>query len=157
MYYQLGKNQYKNRIPAWFKSKLDDFPGGPKNFAEISLTGSKRVLITREPAQIKAMLTSKFWDFGHGPEWHKLSGPFLGNGIFATDGQQWQHSRSIIRPMFIKDRLRNLNIFDACTEKLISKLPPPGETVNIQDLLPRWTLDITTDFLLGKNVNSLDK
>ena len=63
----------------------------------------------------------------------------------------------MIRPMFIKDRVRNLSIFDSCTEKLISKLPPPGIAVELKDLFYRWTLDTTTDFLLGENVNSLDK
>lgn len=63
----------------------------------------------------------------------------------------------MIRPMFIKDRLRNLAIFDACTEKLLSKLPPSGQTVELKDLFYRWTLDTTTDFLLGENVHSLDQ
>lgn len=88
---------------------------------------------------------------------HKLWGPFLGDGIFAIDGQQWHNSRSMIRPMFARDRLRNLTIFDYCTNKLLSKLPRSGETVDLKDLLYRWSLDAATDFLLGENVDSLDK
>lgn len=59
--------------------------------------------------------------------------------------------------MFVKDRLRNLVIFDKCTDNLLSKLPPSGVAVDIKDLFYRWTLDTTTEFLLGENVNSLDK
>lgn len=114
------------------------------------------MLITREPIQIKAILATKFDDFGHGYQWHQLWKPFLGDGIFAIDGQQWQASRAMIRPMFVKDRLRDLNIFDRCTKSLLSKLPPSGITIDIKDVFYRWTLDTSTDFLLGENVNSLD-
>lgn len=59
--------------------------------------------------------------------------------------------------MFVKDRLRNLALFDTCTDKLLSKLPPHAATVDLMDLFYRWTFDTTTYFLLGENVNSLDK
>lgn len=132
-------------------------PLGNRQCAEFSLTGNKRVFHTRDPDQIKEILTTKFAQFGHGPQWNKLWRPFLGDGIFATDGQQWHDSRGMIRSMFVKDRLRNLAIFDACTNKLLSKLPPSGDTVDLKDLFYRWALDTTTEFLLGESVNSLDK
>lgn len=154
LYIDIGKHQYRNQLAKWCNDTLDRTHS---HYAEFSLTGKKRVIITREPEQIKAILATKFASFGHGPQWHRLWRPFLGNGIFATDGQDWHRSRGLIRPMFVKDRLRNLLIFDTCTNKLLSKLPPPGTTVDIQDLFYRWTLDTTTEFLLGENVNSLDK
>ncbi|KAL3960423.1 hypothetical protein ACCO45_005540 [Purpureocillium lilacinum] len=154
-YFNVGKNQLKNNLPNWCNKTLDALPGN-LHAAEFSLTGKKRVLITREPEQIKAVLATNFTSFGHGPQWHKLWGPFLGDGIFAIDGQQWHNSRSMIRPMFARDRLRNLTIFDYCTNKLLSKLPRSGETVDLKDLLYRWSLDAATDFLLGENVDSLD-
>ncbi|KAI9149174.1 Cytochrome P450 52A13 [Paramyrothecium foliicola] len=156
LYWQVGKNQYRNRLPTWCIQALDSVSSQRGHFAEFSLTGSKRVLITRDAEQIKAVLATKFADFGHGPQWHKLWRPFLGDGIFAVDGQAWHDSRAMIRPMFTQERLRNLDIFDACTDKLLSKLPSSGQTVNVKDLFYRWTLDTTTDFLLGENVNSLD-
>lgn len=154
LYLDIGRHQYHNKLAQWCNDALDK---KQTNYAEFSLTGKKRVLITREPAQIKAILATKFANFGHGPQWQRLWQPFLGNGIFTTDGEDWHRSRGLIRPMFVKDRLRNLVIFDSCTSKLLSKLPPPGTTVDIKDLFYRWTLDTTTDFLLGENVNSLDR
>ncbi|UNI19781.1 hypothetical protein JDV02_005937 [Purpureocillium takamizusanense] len=154
-YFNVGKNQLRNNLPNWCDQTLDALPGS-QHAAEFSLTGKKRVLITREPEQIKAVLATKFASFGHGSQWHKLWGPFLGDGIFATDGQQWHNSRSMIRPMFARDRLRNLTIFDYCTDKLLSKLPRNGETVDLKNLFYRWSLDAATEFLLGENVNSLD-
>ncbi|PON26009.1 cytochrome P450 [Trichoderma gamsii] len=156
LYYEIGKNQYHNRLVDWCTSQLDSLPPGKRTFAEFSLTGSKRVLITRDPEQIKAILATKFPDFGHGPMWHKLWYPFLGDGIFGVDGQLWHDSRGMIRPMFSKDRLRNLAIFDACTDKLVSKIPSSGATVDLKDLFYRWSLDTTTEFLLGENAGSLE-
>ncbi|KAK5997338.1 Cytochrome P450 52A3-B [Cladobotryum mycophilum] len=155
-YYHVGKNQYQNTLLDLLNSKLDDLPSGRRGFAEFSLTGAKRVLITRDPEQIKTILATKFAHFGHGHMWHDLWRPFLGDGIFATDGKMWHDSRQMIRPMFLKDRVRNIAIFDACTDKLLSKLPSPGTTVDLKDFFYRWTLDTMTEFLLGENVNSLD-
>lgn len=59
--------------------------------------------------------------------------------------------------MFAKEKLRSLAILDACTDKLLSKLPPSGAAVDLKDLFYRWALDTTTDFVLGENANSLDK
>ncbi|KID76638.1 cytochrome P450 alkane hydroxylase, partial [Metarhizium brunneum ARSEF 3297] len=154
LYIDIGTHQYNNKLAQWCNGILDS---KQSNYAEFSLTGKKRVLITREPEQIKAILATKFANFGHGPQWHRLWRPFLGKGIFATDGDDWHRSRGLIRPMFVKDRLRNLVIFDNCTRKLLSTLPPSGTTVDIKDVFYRWTLDTTTEFLLGENTNSLDK
>ncbi|UKZ73397.1 hypothetical protein TrVFT333_001043 [Trichoderma virens FT-333] len=156
LYYEIGKNQYNNSLVDWCTAQLDSLPPGKRTFAEFSLTGSKRVLITRDPEQIKAVLATNVSSFGHGPMWHKLWRPFLGDGIFAVDGQLWQDSRAMIRSMFLRDRLRNLFIFDACTAKLLSKIPSAGATIDLKDLFYRWSMDTTTDFLLGENVNSLD-
>ena len=113
--------------------------------------------MTREPEHIKTVLTTKFREYGKGERFHEVWSPFLGDSIFTTDGQQWSDSRALIRPMFVKDRVRDLEIFDKWAVTLISKLPASGQTVDVMDLFYRMTLDVTTDFLLGESVNSLNK
>ncbi len=113
--------------------------------------------MTREPEHIKTILTTKFREYGKGERFHEVWSPFLGDSIFTTDGQQWSDSRALIRPMFIKDRVQDLEIFDRWTTTLISKLPASGQTVDVMDLFYRMTLDVTTDFLLGGSVDSLNK
>jgi cytochrome P450 len=127
------------------------------NCVEIAYRGSVRFLLTREPEHVKTVLTTKFADFGKGQQFHESWSPFLGDSIFTTDGDLWSNNRSLIRPMFIKDRVRDLDLFEQWAGKLMSKLPPQGQTVNIMDLFYRMTLDVTTDFLLGASVNSLEK
>lgn len=127
------------------------------NCVEICVTGKMRYIITREPEHIKTVLTSKFSDFGKGWMFHELWSPFLGDSIFTTDGQLWQDSRGLIRPVFVREKVSDLLIFERWTQALISKLPASGQTVHVQDLFYRMTLDISTDYLLGSSVNSLDK
>ncbi|KAI0025423.1 cytochrome P450 monooxygenase CYP539B5 [Xylariomycetidae sp. FL0641] len=88
-------------------------------------------------------------------QFHELWRPFLGDSIFTTDRTLWHDSRSIIRPMFVKDRVSDLATFERWVSTLIDKLPPSGQTVDIMDLFYRMTLDVTTDFLLGASVDSL--
>lgn len=120
------------------------------------LPGS-RTIETREPAHVKAILATDFHSFGKGPNFHKQWSPFLGDSIFATDGEMWHRSRNLIRPMFMTDRLSDLVIFERQIEKMMSHIPPSGQTVDIMDLFFRLTMDVTTDFLLGESANSLDK
>ncbi|KAI0552851.1 cytochrome P450 [Xylaria curta] len=120
-----------------------------------SLPGS-RTIETREPAHVKAILAGDFHSFGKGPTFHRIWSPFLGNSIFTTDRELWRNSRALIRPMFMTDRISDLVIFDRQIGKMISHIPPSGQTVDIMDLFFRMTLDATTDFLLGESANSLD-
>lgn len=59
--------------------------------------------------------------------------------------------------MFTRERVRDLDIFDRWTTRLIDLLSAePGRTVDVCDLFYRMTLDVTTDFLLGHDVGALD-
>ncbi|KYK56406.1 cytochrome P450 alkane hydroxylase [Drechmeria coniospora] len=147
--------QANNRLLEYFNGIYRHATPGCPNLVELSVD-SRRILLTREPEHIKTVLTSKFSHFGKGPEFHDSWSPFLGDSIFTTDGPLWHKSRQLIRPMFTKDRVRDLDIFHRWAVGLMSKLPPAGETVDICDLFYRMTLDVTTDFLLGQHVGALD-
>ena len=60
-----------------------------------SVMGSQMTM-TIDPENVKAILTSKFEDFGLGIR-KKAFGPLLGEGIFVADGKQWEHSRVCIQ------------------------------------------------------------
>ncbi|KAI0594547.1 cytochrome P450 [Biscogniauxia sp. FL1348] len=147
----------KNDFLAHFNSLFDTRGTAESpNCVEVHLRPRSRCILTRDPEQVKTILAGHFSDFGKGPRFHRLWRPFLGDSIFATDGRLWHDSRALIRPMFVKERVSDLATFGEGTKTLMAKLPPSGQTVDIMDLLYRMTLDITTDFLLGANVNSLN-
>ena len=58
--------------------------------------------------------------------------------------------------MFMKSRVSDLEIFEKWTNVMMSKFPVPGQTFDIMDLFYRMTLDVTTDFLLGNSIDSLN-
>ncbi|KAI1499796.1 cytochrome P450 [Biscogniauxia marginata] len=150
------KNAARNTILEMYEKLYGSLPPGSMHAYELQSTPGYRSIETREPAHIKAVLAGQFTDFGKGPTFHEIWSPFLGDSIFTTDGKMWQNSRALIRPMFLTDRISDLHIFERYINKLIAHIPPSGQTVEIMDLFFRMTLDVTTDFLLGASVNSLD-
>lgn len=124
---------------------------------ECMIAGKHRVVLTADPENTKALLTSQFADYGKGQQFHKEWQEFLGDSIFTTDGEQWHASRQLIRPLFIRERVGDLEIFERHVQKLIRLLGPGnGMEVDLSTLFFRYTLDAVTDFLLGKSVDSLD-
>ncbi|KAF2877774.1 cytochrome P450 [Massariosphaeria phaeospora] len=118
--------------------------------------GIRRVILTAEPENIKAILATQFPDYGKGEQFHKEWHPFLGSGVFTTDGALWHDSRQIIRPQFIKERVSDLMIFEENVQILIRKISETPE-VNMLDQLLRYTFDVATHFLLGKSAGSMEQ
>jgi cytochrome P450 len=153
--WSIGRAQAQNNMLAFFRLALSKQRASAPEVVEINVTGGQRFLFTDDPEHIKAILTGKFADFGKGEQFHTVWQPFLGDSIFTTDGHQWQDSRNLIRPMFVKNRVSDLHIFERWTQTMLAQLPKSGQTFDIQDLFYRLTIDIITDFLLGGSVNSL--
>ncbi|KAL9600753.1 MAG: hypothetical protein Q9219_002994 [cf. Caloplaca sp. 3 TL-2023] len=118
--------------------------GKPADTAEINLAGL-RIVFTADPENIKG----KGEDFLH--NWEE----FLGHGIFTTDGEEWAHSRQLLRPQFVKTRVRDLDIFEKHVQQLLFFLDGQGKEVDISELFYGYTLDAATEFLLGRSVGSL--
>ena len=154
--WSIGWAQAQNDMLAFFRLALSEQSPTAPGVVEINVTGGQRFLFTDDPEHIKTILTGKFADFGKGEQFHTVWRPFLGDSIFTTDGQQWQDSRNLIRPMFVKNRVSDLDTFERWTQKMLARIPSPGQTLDIQDLFYRLTIDIITDFLLGGSVNSLE-
>lgn len=125
------------------------------NTVEINL-GGQRMVVTEDPENIKAILATQFKDFGKGTKFHQDWQEFLGDSIFTTDGDQWHESRQLIRPQFVKDRVSDLETFERHVGKLLDKMGGDGSTVDVKGLFFRYSLDASTDFLLGKSVESLN-
>lgn len=112
------------------------------------------VIATREPENIKTVLSIKFADYSLGNRIETL-GPLLGEGIFTSDGQAWAHSRSLVRPNFVKDQVANLAAFEALMQDFFALLPRDGSTVDLSRLFFDYTIDSATEFLFGTSTRSL--
>ncbi|KAL4912088.1 cytochrome P450 [Aspergillus aurantiobrunneus] len=114
------------------------------------------LFITREPQNIKTVLSLRFADYSMGDR-IKTFGPLLGHGIFTTDGEDWARSRHMVRPNFVKDQVAHLEVFEELMDDLFALIPADGSTFDLQDLFFSFTIDSATEFLTGHNVHSLKK
>lgn len=145
----------KNQVLEFWLRNFRTY-GNPSNPWTVEAgDGPRRVILTADPENIKAILATQFHDYGKGENFNKDWHDFLGDSIFTTDGEQWHNSRQLIRPQFIKDRLSDIKVFEKHVDVLLPILGGNGQAVDVADLFFRYTLDVATDFLLGRSVDSL--
>ncbi|KAK9323804.1 cytochrome P450 [Lipomyces orientalis] len=110
---------------------------------------------TVEPENIKAILATKFNDYGLGTRYDAFL-PFLGEGIFTLDNKGWAHSRAMLRPQFSRRQVSDVAMIEPHVRNLMSCLARTGTaSVDIQALFYRMTVDSATEFLFGESVQSL--
>lgn len=105
--------------------------------AEFRIVG-QRFVFTADPENIKAILATQFDDYGKGENFLRDFQDFLGHGIFATDGEEWAKSRQLLRPQFVKTRVRDLDIFEKHVQQLLFLLDGNGKEVDISQLFYRY-------------------
>lgn len=86
----------------------------------------------------------------------EITFPVFGDGIFNQDGHAWKQSRELLRPQFHFKQCSDLDMFRGATNNLLNVIPREGGLVDLQPLFFRLTLDVTTEFLFGKSIESLE-
>ena len=114
------------------------------------------VFLTDDPDNVKAILSLDFNKWSIGAERIRNFERIIGTGIFTAEGTAWKHSREMLRPCFERSQVADVSILAAHTDRLISLLPSDGSTVDLEPLFHKLTMDIATEFLFGKSVESLD-
>ncbi|KAK1144710.1 hypothetical protein N8T08_005014 [Aspergillus melleus] len=121
------------------------------------------LMLVAEPANVKAVLSTSFADWGVGPRRLKQFGPFLGLGIFTADGHSWSSARGTLRPVFSRHQVSDLEFTSRHVDRLLDCLggsedaTPAGawtEWVDAMPLVYRFTMDAATEFLFGESVDS---
>lgn len=96
-----------------------------------------RMIRTMDPKNIQAVLGLNAKDFGLQPLREGLAMPMFGRGISTTDGEAWQHSRSLIRPTFSRAEICNLGSLEFHVGRLLDLVPQDGSEIDLQPLLSR--------------------
>lgn len=109
---------------------------------------------TPVPNTLHHTKTYRLLDFGMGPR-RAITFPMFGDGIFTQEGQQWKHSRDMLRPQLQHKQYENLEVFRTAVDDLIGLLQESEDTIDLQTLFFRLTLDTTTAFLFGESARSL--
>lgn len=82
--------------------------------------------------------------------------PLLGSGIFTQDGEEWRHSRALLRPQFASNQQSNFEQIKRCVDDIIAEIPADGSPVDLQPLFFKLTFDTTMFLLFGDAVSKLD-
>lgn len=113
-----------------------------------------QTVFTIDPENVKTILATKFQDYILSTIRTEAMIPIFGHGIFTTDGQLWKRSRDLLRPTFARENLANLTTIEQHIQEFLKCIPTTGQTIDIQELFFRLTMDTATAFLFGHSVNS---
>ncbi|KAJ4800262.1 Cytochrome P450 704C1 [Rhynchospora pubera] len=120
------------------------------------LTPFGNYVYTADPANVEYILKLNFFNYGKGDFNYDMARDFLGDGIFAVDGDKWRQQRKIAIFEFSTKVLRDYSsrAFKNSASELtgiVSKLASCNQMMNIQDLFMKSTLD--SIFKVGFGVN----
>ena len=118
------------------------------------------LLITRDPENVKAMFATQSQDFDIGTHRQNSFMPLLGHGIFTSRGEDWKHSRALVRPQFARDQVTDLNLFERHVQPLLNVLRTEQDgwtrKLDLSPLFFNLTLDVSTEFIWGQCVHAQD-
>ncbi|KAJ6851147.1 cytochrome P450 704C1-like [Iris pallida] len=117
-------------------------------------------IYTADPSVVEHILKTNFWNYGKGPYNYENLKDLLGDGIFAVDGEKWRHQRKLASHEFSTKVLRDFSsgVFKDNAAKLalvISKAASSQQTMDIQDLFMKSTLDSIFQVGFGVELDSL--
>ncbi|CAI0456948.1 unnamed protein product [Linum tenue] len=148
----------------WNLSNLHDFAtrilkahGGTFAFKGPSFTNLD-FIVTSDPTNVHHIVTKNFSNYPKGPELKAIMDPF-GDVIFNTDGDSWKTKKDIILSLIKTAGFERL-LMKTLRHKLASSLIPVldhaarnhddgGVVLDLQDVMKRFTFDLTCLLLLG--------
>ncbi|KAK0472809.1 cytochrome P450 [Armillaria novae-zelandiae] len=145
---------FKNGYPSEVFQKWSEQYGNTFSFGTLS----SKWVFTTEPEHIKAILATQFRDFEKGSFVFNAMKALFGVGVFSTDGEMWKFHRTMTRPFFNKERISDFDNFERHAVSTITQIKArlrEGYPVDFQDVVARFTLDSATEFLFGKDVDSI--
>ncbi|KAG6553429.1 hypothetical protein Mapa_005164 [Marchantia paleacea] len=115
---------------------------------------------TADPRNVEHILKNNFNNYPKGELIKERFGDMLGHGIFNVDGDMWRHQRKVATLEFASSKLRDFSIHAFRTEalKLVQVLAiaaKNGQSVDLQDLFMRLTLDSICKVGFGVDIGSL--
>lgn len=104
-----------------------------------------RMIRTMESKNIQVVLGLNAKAFGLQPLREGLAMPLFDHGINTTDGEAWQHSRSLIKPIFSRVEICNLSSLESHFGRLLDLLPQDGSEVDLHPVHVKSRYDIPSE------------
>lgn len=112
-------------------------------------------ILTIEPENIKAVLSTQMKNFEVGFTRRRAFGPVIKHSVLVADGVEWEHSRAFLKPSFSRSQVGDLATLETHVQNLLKEIPTDDSTVDLAELFLRYTADVTTDFMFGESIGSL--
>lgn len=120
---------------------------------EVSILGTSAIC-SCEPVNLQSVFGTNARAWGVAYRLPALA-PFCGAGFLTTDGMEWEHSRALLAPSFLKSNISDSTDYARYLDLMIENIPKQGETVDLQKLLFNLYLDTATLWLFGESFGSL--
>jgi cytochrome P450 monooxygenase len=91
----------------------------------------KRLINTTEPVNVQQVAALAFEDYGKDPERLQAQSPF------SDDGPIWKQARAMVKPIFAKAELSDIDHLASFADRFMELLPDDGSMVDVQPLLGR--------------------
>jgi cytochrome P450 len=115
-------------------------------------------LFTIDARNIQAILATNFKDWAMGPRRQRQFGVVMGDGIFTSDGADWAHYRGLVRPLFTRENINDLDATEKAYQDLKTVIMIDADDwtkpIDLAPMFYHFTLDTATKFLFGQSVNS---
>ncbi|XP_030520479.2 cytochrome P450 94B3-like [Rhodamnia argentea] len=149
----------RSRLLDWYTDLLSR---SPTHTIVIRRLGACRTIITANPSNVEHVLKANFHNYPKGVPFTSILGDFLGSGIFNVDGPLWTDQRKLASHEFTTNTLRDFVVrtLDAEVENrllpLLEEYADTDRTLDLQDMLRRFTFDTVCRVSLGTDPDCLD-
>lgn len=117
-------------------------------------------IFMHDPEIIKHFLQTNFKNYIRHTANHRFHTLF-GTGIFVSNGAHWKKQRQTARPLFTPHSLQEVHdVFVQRSQKVLELLEESrtsGQSIDLQNLFMRYTLDSIGEVGFGYNIDSLSK
>jgi hypothetical protein len=101
-------------------------------------TFNQRTINTMDMRNIQHIAALNYEDFGKGGNMQRS--PLIGPGILSLDGPAWKHAREMVKPIFSRAQLSDIESFEPHVDRFIELIPKDGGIIEIQAPLHKLVL-----------------
>ena len=151
--------QSRDRIPDWLYEKTMDANGKTWTF---SMPNSPPMVCVTTPENLKYILKDNFSNYEKGILFREVLQELLGDGIFNTDGKQWQEQRRLAVQQFKRKSLHEhmSSVMISHSNIVLNHLENYADKekrFDLQKIFYSFTLDTFSEIALGHNIDSINK
>lgn len=142
----------ESRLLAKFAADLDTYG----TTFQVKQFGG-RIVVTKEPKIVKAILGTDFDSFGVQEIRHAAIVEFMGEGFFVLDGHRWKVGRAQARPALQKNEYGDLGRLEKHVAPFLQLIPRDGSTVDLKEPFSRLLSSFASEYFFGRHVDILAK